>query len=340
MRAVRFADFGAPEVLTVHEIDDPACPPGGMLVMVEAAGVNHLDLDERVGVSGFALNAEHQLGREGAGTVIEVGARTDRAWLGRRVIVSAYPPCGTCFACDRGLINVCERPRRPGIEVPGTYAEVVAVPERGVFELPDEVPSDVAACLQLGFGTAWHALFRRGGLRPGQEVLITGAGGGVGSALVQLAVLAGARVIAAAGAPGRRALALELGADAAIESGPGLVDAVLEATGGRGVDLVVDATGGDVIALGVECLQPEGRYVLYGAHGGERVDLDLIGFFRSYTSLVASRGWLLEDMRQVITAVARGKITVPVQRRRLAEAAAAHRELAERCVVGKLVLQP
>jgi NADPH:quinone reductase-like Zn-dependent oxidoreductase len=337
---VRFADFGAPEVLAVQEVPMPACAPDGVLVAIAAAAVNHLDLDERAGVSGFALNAEHQLGREGSGTVIEIGADVDPSWLGRRVIVSAYPSCGECRTCQRGLTNVCERPRRPGIDVAGTYAEVVAAPASGLFAMPDEVSFAAGACLQLGFGTAWHAMFTRGALRPGQTVLVTGAGGGVGSALVQLGALAGAEVIAVAGSAERRQLATDLGAGTALEPSVDLPDRVRAATGGAGVDLVVDGAGGDFLAQGLAALRPGGRYVLYGAHGGEQVEIDLISIFRSYTSLIASRGWFMEDMRQVIEATARGRITVPVREMALDDAPEAHRALDERRVAGKIVLRP
>ncbi|GII75996.1 alcohol dehydrogenase [Sphaerisporangium rufum] len=340
MKAVRFADFGPPEVLEVRDVPAPACPPGGVLVRVAAAGVNHLDLDERAGTSGFTINAEHQLGREGAGTVVETGPDADPGWLGARVIVSAYPPCGRCPACRRGLINVCHRPARPGIDVPGTYAEIVAAPVTGLFHLPDTVPFEVGACLQLGFGTAWHALFRRGDLRAGQTVLVTGAGGGVGSAAVRLAALAGAQVLAVAGSPERRALAAGLGAAHTAAPGDDLPAWVGDLTG-DGADLVVDAGGGPFLATGLDCLRPGGRYVLYGAHGGERVDVDLIQVFRSYTSVVASRGWLLEDVDRVIEAAARGRITVPIQQSLpLDQAARAHQALADRTVAGKLVLRP
>jgi NADPH:quinone reductase-like Zn-dependent oxidoreductase len=341
VKVSRFTGFGPPEVLVVREVAEPTCALDGVLVQVAAAAVNHLDVDERAGTSGFAINAEHQLGREGAGTVIEVGANTDPSWVGRRVIVSAYPPCGQCSACHSGLINVCQHPRRPGIEVPGTYAQVVAVPISGVFALPDEISFETAACLQLGFGTAWHAAFNRGELRPGQTVLVTGAGGGVGSALVQLGVLAGADVIAVAGSKERRALAAKLGATTTLESGPGLPEAVREITNGDGVDLVIDAAGGTFLHLGIACLRVGGRYVLYGAHGAEHVNLDLISLFRSYTSLIAYRGWLLKDMYQVIQAAASGRITVSVQEALpLEDAARAHRALADRNVVGKIVLCP
>jgi NADPH:quinone reductase-like Zn-dependent oxidoreductase len=340
VKAVRFTDFGAPEVLVVQDVPTPSCAPDGVLVKIAAAGVNHLDLDERAGISGFAVNAEHQLGREGAGTVVEIGTDVEPSWLGRRVIVSAYPSCGECRTCQRGLTNVCERPRRPGIDVAGTYAEIVAAPVSGLFPLPDEVSFAAGACLQLGFGTAWHAMFTRGALRPGQTVLVTGAGGGVGSALVQLGALAGAEVIAVASSAERRTLATELGARTALEHGPDLPELVRAATGGKGVDLVVDGAGGGFLAQGIASLRSGGSYVLYGAHGGEQVEVDLISIFRSYTSLIASRGWLTEDMRQVIDTIARGRITVPVQEMALDAAAEAHRALDERRLAGKIVLRP
>lgn len=340
MKAVRFTDFGVPEVLQLLDVPMPACPPDGVLVRIAAAGVNHLDLDERAGTSGFAVNPEHQLGREGAGTVIEVGHDVSRDWLGERVIVSAYPPCGNCQPCRQGLINVCQRPARPGIEVPGMYAEVVAAPVTGLFRLPEQIPFEVAACLQLGFGTAWHALFRRGHLTAGQTVVVTGAGGGVGSALVQLSVWAGAQVVAVAGSPRRRQLAADLGATIVVAPDADL-PAVVHKETGAGADLVVDASGGPFMRTGIACLRPGGRYVLYGAHAGEHTEMDLIGLFRSYTSVIASRGWLLQDMDRVIEATARGRITVAIQDRLpLAQAASAHRALASGDVAGKLVLEP
>lgn len=341
MKAVRFSDFGAPEVLRYADFPDPECPPDGVLMRLAAVAVNHLDLDERAGTSGFQVHESHQLGREGAGTVVEVGRDVDRSWLARRVVVSAYPPCGTCSECQRGLINVCRRFARPGIDVPGTYAELVAAPVRGLFALPDAVDLDAAACLQLGLGTAWHATLRRGALRPGEVLLVTGAGGGVGSAAVQVGALAGADVIAVASTPEKRALAIDLGARVALEPGPDLVGQVMEATSGAGADLIADAGGGPFVQQALSMLRPAGRYVLYGAHAGERTELDLIALFRTYTSLIASRGWLLEDMHDVIREVSRGRLRVHVGHRlELADAARAHQLLADRAAVGKVVLHP
>jgi len=342
VRAVRFDRFGPPEQLTLRDVADPEPPPGQVVVRVHAAAVNHLDLDERAGASGFALHAEHQLGREGAGEVVATAADVDAGWIGRRVLVSAYPPCGTCQWCGRGLINVCARPRRPGIEVPGTYAERVAVPVSGIIPVPDGVPDDQASSAQLGLGTAWHALLRRGGLQAGDTVLVTGAGGGVGSAAVQVAAYAGAMVIAVARHPLRRQLAAELGAGALVDPTDGPVDEQVRGiTHGAGVDIVLDAVGGDFLDTGIACLRPTGRYVLYGAHGGERPAVDLIGLFRSYGAVVASRGWTLEDLERVLRGMDEGRLRVVIGRRLpLADATTAHRLLAAGDVVGNLVLQP
>lgn len=340
MKAVRFADFGGPEVLETVEVTDPVAGTGEVVVQVVAAAVNRLDLDERDGTSGFGINPEHQLGREGAGIVSAVGAGVDRAWLGRRVAVSAYRGCWECESCQAGNLNVCARQTRPGIDVPGTYAEYVTAPLGGLFVLPDGIDLEDAACLQLGLGTAWHGLLRRGGLRAGQRVLITGAGGGVGTAAVQVAVLAGAEVIATASTPGRRELATSLGASATLAA-DFTTDELRDLTGGDGVDLVFDAGGGPFMDRGLAALTTGGRYVLYGSHSEPTAEIDVIAFFRSYGELVATRGWRMEDMRDVIDAVAAGRLDPLVRHRwTFADAPVAHRALADRQVDGKAVLVP
>lgn len=341
--AVRFAAPGPPSVLRAVPVEDRPPGVGEVLVELAAAAVNRLDLDERAGTSGFDVTATGQLGREGTGIVRELGPGEHPWRVGDRVIVSAYPPCGACPPCGRGWINVCERPRRPGIDVPGTYSEALVVPDRGLFALPDDVDFAQGACLQLGFGTAWHGLLGRGRLRAGETVLITGAGGGVGSAAVQVARLAGARVIAAASSAARRDLARDCGADVVVDSGTAetLVAEVTEATRGVGVDLVFDAAAGDTMGLLTGLLRTGGRFVLYGAHAGELVKLNALALFRQYVEIVATRGWQLPDIRGVIDAVAAGRLRTRIHRQLpLNEAAEAHELLARREVTGKVVLLP
>lgn len=341
MRAIRFEAFGPPTVLQAVTVPDPEPREGELLVQIHASAINHLDLDERAGVSGFQVHAEHQLGREGAGVVIAVGAGVDSQMVGRRVIVSGYRGCWRCRQCLQGRINVCENQTRLGIDIPGTYAELLAVPESGVFELPENVSFEQGACLQLGLGTAWHALIRRAELRAGETVLVSGAGGGVGSAGVQVAVLAGAQVIAVASTPERRKLALSLGATHAIARDQEIHTKVMQLTDGRGVDVVFDGSGGSFLQTGLSVLDVDGRYVLYGSHAGDHSNVDVIAFFRSYGSLISSRGWLIEDMKAVISEVALGRLAVAVKHRwPLGAAALAHQEFESGHVLGKGVLIP
>ncbi len=343
MRVVRFDEFGGPDVLRLVDLTRPRPGPGRVVVAIVAAAVNHLDLDERSGTSGFHVNPEGQLGREGAGTVVEVGEDVTDVVPGDRVIVSAYPGCYTCAFCRRGRINLCTRPRRPGIDIPGTYASHMVVPQHGLFRLPDSVSFAAGACLQLAHGTAWHGLLDRARVSPGDSVLITGAGGGVGSAAVEVAALAGATVIAAASTEQRQAVARDKGAHLLVHSGDpaDLADQVHAVTEGEGVDVVFDATGGPVFAQIPRLLRTGGRYVLYGAHGQETGTLDLIGLFRSYGQIIATRGWLPHDMERVLQAAAAGHLSPVIARELpLSEAGVAHRILAERAVAGKLVLIP
>lgn len=312
-------------------------------VEIRAAAVNRLDLDLRAGVSGFELTSSHQLGREGSGIVTKVGAAVKRWSPGDRVIISAYPPCGDCGHCHAGRLNLCQNPRRPGIDAAGTYAQYLVVPSSGLFRLPDELDFVSGACLQLTFGTAWHGLITRGALRPHETALITGAGGGVGSAAVQVASLAGARVIAAAGTQARRDLALRCGADEAIDSSAAttMVEHVMSITGGRGVDLIFDAGAGQVMQHAPSLAAVGGRYVLYGAHESAEVQVNAINIFRRYMQIIATRGWFFGDMRNVISAAAAKRVSVPVEAvLPLGQAALAHDMLEKRRVAGKLVLVP
>lgn len=340
MRAVRFADFGGPEVLDVVEVADPTPAPGEVVVELAAAAVNRLDLDERAGTSGFVIHPEHQLGREGAGAVTALGPGVDPSWMGRRVAVSAYRGCWHCENCQAGNLNVCANQTRPGIDVPGTYAQYVTSPVGGLFALPDDVDLSDAACLQLGLGTAWHGLLTRADLRAGQRVLVTGAAGGVGSAAVQIAVMAGADVIAVAGSPERRELARSMGATATLDSRFTIED-LHDLTGGGGVDVVFDAAGGPFLQVGLAALRTGGRYVLYGSHADPLAEIDLIAFFRSYGQLIATRGWRMQDMRDVIDAVASGRLSPMVDSHwTFVDAPQAHLALAAHQVNGKAVLTP
>lgn len=245
MKAWRVHAHGAPlDVLTLEDVAEPTPDAGQVLVRVEAATANFNDLD---GVRGryrtVAPPLPYTPGMEVLGEVVAVGAGAD-AWLGRRVV---SVPLGAF----------------------GGYADLAVCMAPMTFELPASIGLPDAAAIYFPFHLAWLALHERARVTADDTVLIHAAAGGIGSAAVQLAHAAGARVIATAGSPEKLELVRSLGADVAIDYraepfGP----AVLEATDGRGVDVAFDTVGGDVTLQTFPCMAFNGRHLLVGFASG------------------------------------------------------------------------
>ena len=155
--------------------------------------------------------------------------------------------------------------------------------------MPDALSDEAAVATQIAFGTAWHMLFTRGGLRAGETVLINSVGSGIGSAAVQLAKLGGAFVIGNASSDEKLARAKELGLDVGINHATqDVVAEVMAATDGHGVDLVFEHVGGELFQKGLDSLAKDGRLVTCGAHAGEVVPFDIIPFFRTQKQIIGS----------------------------------------------------
>ncbi|HVQ59650.1 MAG TPA: NADPH:quinone oxidoreductase family protein [Solirubrobacterales bacterium] len=243
MRAVVLREFGSPASLTVEDVPDPKAGPGEVLIDVEACGVNFPDLLVVQGKYQTLAEPPFSPGKEVAGRVAAVGDGVTSPQPGERVMAQ--------------------------LEY-GGYSEQVVVPAGTCCPIPDEVPSPDAAALGLVYLTAHLGLMRRAHLQPGEWVLVTGAGGGIGSAGVQLARALGGRAIAVGETEEQRALALEQGAEHAFDADPeALRDRVREATDGHGADVVLEAVGGSLFAACVRCIAWEGRIVVIGFAGGE-----------------------------------------------------------------------
>jgi NADPH:quinone reductase len=243
VRAVVVERFGAPEVLVVRDVPPPEAGPGEVVVDVRAAGVNYPDLLVVGGTYQILPPLPFTPGKEIAGVVREVGAGVSGLGPGQRVLAQVEH---------------------------GGYQERVAVPAAHVVPIHDGIGFPEAAAFGLVHLTAHVALVRRARLQPGETVLVTGAGGGVGAAGVQLAKAFGARVIAVVKDASRVAAAGDLGADHVLPADPaGLRDAVRDLTGGRGADVVLEAVGGDVFRAALRATAWEGRLVVIGFASGE-----------------------------------------------------------------------
>ena len=340
MKVAWFHKFGGPEVLVHEEAPKPAPKPGEALVRVRAVGINHVDLDHRAGTSRIPVTFPHILGREFAG---ELAGNAGDFKEGDRVWVTCRIPCRRCELCLAGRDNLCVKEGYFGLDIPGGYAEYVAVPIANLNALPSHVRFEDAAAAQIAFGTAWHVLINRGGLQAGQTVLIQAAGSGIGSAAVQVAKLAGAAmIIATASSEKKLEQAKALGATHLINYSRGkFADQVMALTGGRGVDVVMEHIGGEVFTESLKCLARGAIIVTVGAHAGEVVQFDIIPFFRRELRLAGSKNASVLELRKVMGLVAEGKLKPVVHKALpLAQAAEGHRVVDSRDFFGKVVLLP
>jgi NADPH:quinone reductase-like Zn-dependent oxidoreductase len=340
MKVAWFHKFGGPEVLVHEEAPKPAPKPGEALVRVRAVGINHVDLDHRAGTSRIPVTFPHILGREFAG---EVASSAGNFKEGDRVWVTCRIPCRTCELCLLGRDNLCLKEGYFGLDIPGGYAEYVAVPTANLNALPSHVRFEDAAAAQIAFGTAWHVLINRGGLQAGQTVLIQAAGSGIGSAAVQVAKLAGAAaIIATASSEKKLEQAKALGATHLINySKENFAEKVMAFTGGRGVDVVMEHIGGEVFTQSLKCLARGGIIVTVGAHAGEVVQFDIIPFFRKELRLAGSKNASVLELRKVMGLVADGKLKPVIHKALpLAQAAEGHRIVDSRDFFGKVILLP
>lgn len=315
MRAIQLQAFGGPEVLELVELPTPVPGDGEVLVEVSRAGMNFADTHQRE--NSYLARATLPLipGTEVAGV---------RADTGERVIAL----CGN-----------------------GGYAEQVAVPEALVYPIPDGVDDGTALALLVQGLTAWHLYKTCARLAPGESVLVIAAAGGVGSLAVQLGKPLGAgRVIGAASSEEKRALVLQLGADAAIDASPeGMTEAIREANEGRPVDAVFEMAGGAVFDACLDALAPFGRLVTYGIASREQNEVRsgalmrksraVVGFW--FMHCLGRREMVEEPLAELFGMAARGELRAVVGAAYpLSEAARAQVDLAERRTTGKLLLDP
>jgi NADPH:quinone reductase len=315
MRAIQMTEFGGPEVLRVVELPEPEAGAGEVKIRVARAGVNFADTHTRT--NSYVQRATLPLvpGGEVAGT---------RADTGERVVA---------------LVG------------DGGYAEYAVAPAEQVFPIPDGLDDGTALALIVQGTTAWHLYRTSAKVAVGESVVVHAAAGGVGSLAVQLGHPLGAgRVIATASTPDKRALAMELGADVAVDPEPdGLTERLLEANGGAPIDAVFEMSGGAVFDASYRALAPFGRIVAYGIATNEqnqvatgsllRHSRSVVGFYLFHCLL---RPPMFADaLADLFARAAAGELRVIVGAiYPLGDAPQAHIDLRARRTTGKLLLDP
>jgi NADPH:quinone reductase-like Zn-dependent oxidoreductase len=340
MKAVVIYEHGGPEVLRYTDFPQPSIGPQDVLVRVRACALNHLDLWVRRGLPGRPVSFPHILGSDISGEVAAVGENVRNARVGDRVLLAPGISCGECESCLAGRDNFCRDYVLFGSTVHGGYAEFVKSPAANVILMPGNLSFEQAAAVPLVFLTAWHMLFDRAHLRPAEEVLVIAAGSGVGSAAVQIAKAAGARVIATAGSEAKLAKAKELGADDTVLHVGEFAREVKRLTNGRGVHVVFEHVGTATWDQSVYSLAHGGRLVTCGATTGFEGKINIGYLFARQLSVLGSFMGYKAELFSVLDLFKRGLLkpvidtVMPLER-----AADAHRRLENREQFGKVVLK-
>jgi len=342
MKAVVFNQHGGPEVLQYVDVPDPRPGPGEVLIEVKATSINHIDIFLRRGMPGIKVPLPKIVGSDAAGIIRELGRDVSGLMPGQRVTINPGITCGHCEFCSAGFGSQCVSWAMVGENRDGAYAEFVAVPAHIVLPIPDHLSFEEAAAAPLVFLTAWSMMVGKGNIRPGEDVLILGAGAGVGTAAIQIAKLVGCRVFATASNAEKLQRAKELGADFLINYTTEEFDkAIRELTNKRGVDIVVDYIGADTWVRSLRSARRGGRVLTCGATTGFAPQTDLRHIFFRQVQVLGSTMGSHREFLDVMKCVFRGQLKPVIDRvLPLPEARKGHELIEQRAVFGKIVLVP
>ncbi|MGQ0548075.1 MAG: alcohol dehydrogenase catalytic domain-containing protein [Armatimonadota bacterium] len=349
MKAVVIRRHGGPEVLNLEDVPTPPPGAGEVLLRVRACALNNMDIWARSGPPGgrpvfpwreraFPMTT----GGDVAGVVEALGAGVNGWTPGDRAVVNPILSCGQCEFCLAGEQTMCLRYQIFGEHTPGGLAEFVVAPVQNLLRVPDRVAFEKAA-VPAAYCTAWRMIVTAGGLRAGEDVLVTGASGGVGTAAILIARMAGARrIVAVVGGPEKARKAEAAGAVAIDHrTHPAFSERVLEATDGAGVHLAADPVGAPTWREVIRSLRRGGRMTICGASGGERPEFDIREVYQRHRRIIGAPMGNVGDLRSVMHAIFSGAIDPIIHAvLPLAEIREAHRLMAAREHFGKVVMVP
>ncbi|MFW9960885.1 MAG: zinc-binding dehydrogenase [Candidatus Thorarchaeota archaeon] len=346
MKATVFHKHGPPEVLSYEDFETPKIHPDQVLIKINAVALNHLDLFVRNGIPGLNLEMPHILGSDISGEIAELGSDVGTSIeVGQKILVDPGIYCGECEFCIRGEESLCSSYGILGEHSRGGYADYIALKPQNVIPIPETADIDLvdAAAIPLTLMTAWRLLISKARIKPGDDVLIIGIGGGVAIAALQIAKTAGARVIVTSSSDEKLKKAETFGADVIINHSttPEYHKEIYRVTKNRGVDVVLDSVGQATWDRSLKSLRKGGKLVTCGATSGPKVESNLNLVFWKQLEILGSTMSSRDELRTALKLVWNGKIKPVVDKiYPLAKAKEAHEVLERGEQFGKLVLRP
>lgn len=342
MKAVVLSEFGGPEKLVQKEMDLPRAGHREVLIAVKACGVCHFDMVVRTGLRSKA-KLPLILGHEIAGEIVEVGPDVDSFTPGDRVTCITRVTCRTCQFCRTGRETLCVKGQKLlGLDLDGGYADAFVLPASLVCRLPVEVSFEEASVAACVLGATFSSVRDKCRVGLGDDVLITGAGGGLGVHAIQVARLCGGRVIAVTSTEAKADFLRELGAHEVVVS-PDLnfSQAVRRLTDGKGVDVVIENLGSTTFPASLKSIANGGRLVFVGEMTGNPVALNPAVAILKEITMFASQNATMELLSEILGLVAQKRIRpVVTERFPLSDAGRVHQLLMDRKTVGRVVLTP
>jgi NADPH:quinone reductase-like Zn-dependent oxidoreductase len=339
MRAVVMHRLGGPEVLAVEELPDPVPGPHELLVRVEATAVNRRDLWMRAGHPhpAYRVSLPAILGIDLCGTVVATGERVERLAPGQRITINSYITCGRCEPCRRGRPQYCV-----AFDVyHGAYAELALVPEELAIEVSPAIPAEHVACFTTSYISAWEMLVGKAGVGPADVVFVWAGTSGLGSAGIEIARLAGARVIASAGGARKLEALKAMHPDLIVDHhADDVVARVLDFTDGQGATIVFDHVASATWKRSLAMCASGGTIVSAGATSGDDVTMDVTAMFVQQVRILGSRLGTMDAALAAARHLNDGHFTpligeiLPLER-----VADGHRMLQQGAVAGKIVIR-
>ncbi len=340
MKAVVLHEHGGVDKLRYEDIDEPVHAKNEVLVRVKACGVNHLDIWVRQGLPGRKINFPKICGCDIVG---EIAASSSKNFaVGDKVMVYPGLSCGQCNYCKNGTENLCSKFTIIGGfgDAQGGYAEYAKVPERNLIPLPHWLSFEEAATLGVSYLTSWNML-GRADVKEGTNLLVYGAGSGVGMATIQLAKAKGVKVITTVGDDKKLGQARSLGPDLAINRKTSdIVNEVMKFTENNGVDVVIDHVGAQTWETSLKCLKPAGRMLVCGTTTGGIASVDIRAFYSKQAAIIGASLGTKSQLLELLSFMESKKIRPVIDSTfKLSDAAMAQSRMERSEHFGKIVLK-